>query len=68
VWKPTPEELEKNQLDFVNYIMYAVHKQISTKVSRVLDGMVGSSIPGRSVILSSHGDNQSWAAFWGSHI
>ena len=30
--------------------------------------MAGSSIPGRSVILSSHGDNQSLAASWGSHI
>ena len=26
VWKPNPEELEKNQLDFINYIMYAMHK------------------------------------------
>jgi len=30
--------------------------------------MAGSSIPGRSVILSSHGDNESLAASWGSHI
>ena len=30
--------------------------------------MAGSSIPGRSVILSSHGDNQSLAASWGNHI
>jgi len=30
--------------------------------------MAGSSIPGRSVILSSHGDNQSLAASWGNRI
>jgi len=27
VWKPTPEELEKTHLDFVNYIMYVIHKR-----------------------------------------
>ena len=68
MWKPTPEELEKKPAR-LRQLYHVCHTQIiGTKVSRVLDGMAGSSIPGRSVILSSHGDNQSLAASWGSHI
>ena len=68
VWKPNPEELEKKPAR-LRQLYHVCHTQIiGIKVSRVLDGMAGSSIPGRSVILSSHGDNQSLAASWGSHI
>jgi len=68
VWQPTPEELEKKPAR-LRQLYHVCHTQIiGTKVSRILDGMAGSSIPGRSVILSSHGDNQSLAASWGSHI
>jgi len=62
-----PKNLKKKPAR-LRQLYHVFHTQIiGTKVSRVLDGMTGSSIPGRSVILSSHGDNQSLAASWGSH-